>query len=98
MEEFIQKRKTNQEIDKASLNGDLTGGYNFISWLIYLRPLYLLAFILGIIIGVGIFNIYLDLKETAALIASLYFGVATPAIIMYLLKKEFSRKKQGKSQ
>ncbi len=98
IEKILQKRKTSQEIDKASLSGDLTGGYNFVSWLIYLRPLYLLASILGLCVGIAIFNVYLDLKEVVSLIASLYFGVAMPVIIIYLLKKEFSRKKQGKSQ
>jgi hypothetical protein len=95
---FLQKKKTKQEIDEASLNGDLTGGYNFISWLVYLRPFYMLAIIANFIIGCGMFKTYVEFKETITLITSSVFGIAFPMFITILLIDEFFRKKKGKSQ
>jgi len=95
---FLQKKKTKQEIDEASLNGDLTGGYNFISWLVYLRPFYVLAVIYNFIIGCSMFKTYIELKETITLMISFIFGIVFPAFITILLINEFRRKKKGESQ
>jgi hypothetical protein len=98
MKPILQKRKTKQEIDEASLNGDLTGGYNFISWLVYLRPFYVLAAISNFIIGCGILKTYNEYQETITGLSAIFFGLLVPAVIITLLVREFKNKKKGISQ
>lgn len=95
---FLQKKKTKQEMDEASLNGDLTGGYDFVSWLVYVRLFYVLAIISNFIMGCGMFKTYIKSREIIVLVSASVFMVIFPTFITILLINEFRRKKKGESQ
>jgi len=95
---FLQKKKTKQEIDEASLNGDLTGGYNFISWVWYMRKFFVAAIIIDLFMGYKLYKTYNEYQETVTGIAAAFFGLIIPIVIITLLVREYKNKKKGISQ
>jgi len=92
------RKRSSKQIDNSVSDGDLTGGYEFFPWLWYMRKFYVLAFFLNIFMGYQATKGYFEYEETIALIAGLFFGLAVPSIIAYLLVREHKEKKKGISR
>ena len=98
MKNIIQPQKSKHEIDEAVSNRDFTGGYNFISWVIYMRKFFIVALLFDFFAGYTLTKAYFEYEETPTLIAALFFGIAVPALIVTLLVREYKRLKKGISQ
>ncbi len=98
MGKFFEKQRSKFEIDEAVSNGDFTGGYNFLSWVWYMRRFFIAAIIIDLLIGCKLVQTYNEYQEIITGIAAAFFGLAIPTIITTLLVREYKRKKKGISQ
>jgi cellobiose-specific phosphotransferase system component IIC len=98
MKNIIQPQKSKHEIDEAVSNHDFTGGYNFISWVLYMRKFFIVALLFDFFAGYQLCKAYQAYEETPALIAAISFGLIIPVIIIVLLLREYKNLKRGKSQ
>lgn len=90
------KKRTKQEIDDSVDKKDLTGGYTFFPWLLYMRINYILAAILNLLFGYRSWGAYEEHgHETATLIFAIVFTFCIPSFIVFLLFREYKRKKKG---
>lgn len=91
------KKRSNEEIEKSIKSGDLTGGYDFLPWVVYMRLYFVIAIILNIFIGYKLLQNIND-SSLVSIIFGIFLGIGVPFLIMVLLTKEFKRKKKGLSQ
>ena len=98
MKNIWQDQRSNFEIDEAVSNGDLTGGYNFLPWVWYMRRFFIAAIIIDLLIGCKLVQTYNEYQELVTAIAAAFFGLTIPVIIITLLIREYNRKKKGISQ
>jgi hypothetical protein len=98
MKNIWQKQKSKSEIDEAVSNRDLTGGYNFLPWLWYMRKFLVIVIMLDLFIGYKLFKTYNEYQETITGLSAIFFGLIGPAAIMTLLVREYKNKKKGISQ
>ena len=92
------RKRSRKEIDNSVSDVDLTVGYEFFPWIWNMRKFYVLAFFLNIFMGYQATKAYSEYGETIALIAGVFFGLAVPSIIAYLLVREHKEKKKGISR
>jgi len=93
------RKRTKKEINDAVDNKDLTGGYTFFPWLLYMRTLYIVAAILNFFFGCMVWGAYVEHGyETVTLIFAIIFTFCVPSFIVFLLLREYKRKKKGISQ
>lgn len=75
---------------------DYTNGLSFFSWLWQLRKFMILAFLLNVFFGCAAYSGYLEYgKELPTLIASLFFGIGVPVVIVVMNVREYLGKKRG---
>lgn len=82
------KKRTEEQVDQSVKEGDKTGGYNFISWLIWIE---------------GKFIIPLSVIAIIIFIATIYFesligtSIVSGLILVYylLLAKDYKKLKKG---
>lgn len=93
------RKRTKSEIDKSVKNKDYTGGYNWYSWLIYMRFWYLIGLIANLFIGwVGGFSAISSNPELfVGYLMLLIFGLVTPIIIVYFLRSDYKSLKNGRT-
>lgn len=90
------KKRTYLEVQKATQEGDYTGGYEFFPWLIHMRKFMVFAFFLNIFFGYkALEGYYENGEEIITLITAIFFGIGVPSLISVLLFKEYKEKKQG---
>lgn len=90
------RKRTKKEVMESTYKKDYTGGYTFFPWLLYMRPFYLIAAVLNHLIGHLMWDDYKTYGyETVTLIFSLIFAIGIPFFIVFLLIKEYKRKKKG---
>jgi len=91
------KKRSNEEIEKSVQSGDLTGGYDFLPWVVYMRLYFVIAILADIFIG---YKLLQNIRESSlvSIIFGIFLGIGVPFLIMALLTKEFKRKKKGLSQ
>jgi hypothetical protein len=93
------KKRTKQEIDDSVDKKDLTGGYTFFPWLLYMRTFYIVAIILNFFFGCKLWDAYKEYGyETVTFISAIVFTFCIPSFIVFLLFREYKRKKKGISQ
>lgn len=88
------RKRTPAEIEASVKNNDYTGGYEFMPWLVYMRPMALVGLFLNILIGIcgfvgGVKSDWL----TWALGAG--FGLVIPSIIIFMLTRDYKTSKNG---
>jgi hypothetical protein len=92
------KKRTQQEINQALEKKDLTGGYEFLPWVWYMRKFMALAFFLNGFMGWQGYKAYLEYGEAIALIATFFFGICVTSFIGFMLYREHRDKKKGISR
>ena len=92
-------KRTEFEINESNKKGDLTGGYNYLPWILNFRKFIILVLLGSFIFGINSLNLYLkDNNEYVSLGSSIFFGILVPAAIIILSVREFKNKKNGLSQ
>lgn len=90
------KKRTRLEIDLSTRSGDYTGGYDFIPWLLHMRRVPTFAMFFNMFLGVLALKAYPENgHEIVTLIVGLIWSIGIPALIFFLLRKEFKEKKKG---
>lgn len=97
------KKRTAAEIDEAVNKGDYTGGYEFWPWLLWMRPMYCVSFLLVTLIGWcgglgAIIKGDANGPEWISYAVIGFFGVFAPILIGYKLRQDYKLGKQGKSE
>lgn len=82
------KIRSKEEIELSVKNGDFTGGYEFLPWLLRMRPF----FSIFVIIIIALMLIY-AIIEKEYLIGLIPFGLFI--IILALMKREYNLDKKG---
>ena len=90
------KKRTKQEIDDSVDKKDLTGGYTFFPWLLYMRTYFLLAIFLNFFFGYKLWDAYKEYGyEIITFISAIVFTFCIPSFIVFSLSREYKRKKKG---
>lgn len=93
------RKKTKKEINDAVDNKDFTGGYTFFPWFLYMRTYFLFATFLNLFFGYTLWGAYKEYGyETTTFVFAIIFTFCIPSLIVFLLVREYKRKKKGISQ
>jgi hypothetical protein len=89
----MSPRKKTTEPSKPT---DYTDGLSFFAWVWDRRKLLIVSVLLNAFFGYKALGGYFEYgRETATLIASIFFGLCVPAIIVGLLIREYRNAKNG---
>ena len=94
------KKRTQEEINYSTDKlKDYTGGYEFFPWLWFMRKLYLLGFFGNMALGWcgGMSGILNDPKDWVGYAIIGFFGVLAPALIGYMLRRDYKMLQKGQS-
>ncbi len=91
------KKRTKEEVEASVINKDYTGGYDYLPWLIYMRPLYVFGAAANLAAGIHLFNIGVTEPNTVGIVAGLFFITASIAIKLLLIR-DFKLSKKGISK
>lgn len=88
MKKFKQyfRKRTKEEEDAAIKNGDKTGGYKFLPWIVWKRPFYILYFSVAIFI---VTRTLPDIGERSTQIFLIGFGVVIILVVLLLIRSYF---------
>lgn len=88
------KKRTSAEIESAVNNKDYTGGYAFWPWLIYMRFMTCIGFLINLGLGIGCLSVCLsENADWISYAAFGFFGLFAPSLIMYLSRREYNQLK-----
>ena len=89
------KKRSPKEIDAAVSNGDYTGGYRFLPWILHMRRWTLFALAFDLFAGISLLSGQWREPDFESIACGLLFGVAIPIGLCLLLVREYREKKQG---
>ena len=92
-------KRTEQEIEESVKNKDYTGGYKFWPWLLWMRKMYVLGFLLNLTFGwIGGLTSFNPENENPAWIGYAvigFFGIFAPTLIGFLLRRDYKEGQKG---
>lgn len=91
------KKRTKEQLDEAVKQGDFTGGYQFLPWLIWVEIIKLLASILLPIAGIGCFIFQKGTYDLQFQIITGFCLIIAGIFVFLWTKRQYNQQKNGKS-
>lgn len=96
-------KRTEEEIEASVRKKDYTGGYKFWPWLLWMRKMYVLGFLLNLVLGWagGLSGIIKGNSNGPAWInyaVIVFFGIFAPTLIGFLLRRDYKEGQKGISR
>lgn len=91
------KKRTKEQLDKAVKQGDFTGGYQFLPWLIWVETIKLLASILLPIAGTCLFVFQKESYDLRFQIIAGFCLIIAGIFVFLATKRQYKQQKNGQS-
>jgi hypothetical protein len=92
------RKRTKEEVDYAvDVKKDFTGGYEFMPWLLWMRPMYVVGMFGNLAFGIAGWKIGIVEQDPIGFAVGGFFTAAS-ILIFFLLRRDFKEGKQGKTR